>query len=57
MLYAGTVFSSVFSKKTEKDHYAVICIVTSWQFLIGRTKKELWKRRVMIRVRKNLEKA
>ena len=37
--------------------YAVIYIITSWQFLIGRTKKELWKRRVMIRVRKYLKKA
>ena len=37
--------------------YAVVYIITAWQFLIGRTKKELWKRRVMSRVRKYLEKA
>ncbi|MBP5586859.1 MAG: oligosaccharide flippase family protein [Lentisphaeria bacterium] len=37
--------------------YAVIYVLTAWQFLIGRTKKELWKRRVMIRVRKYLKKA
>ena len=36
--------------------YAVVYIITAWQFLIGRTKKELWKRRVMIRVRKYLAK-
>lgn len=35
--------------------YAVIYTLTAWQFLIGRTKKELWKRRVMIRVRKYLK--
>ena len=34
--------------------YAVVYLLTAWQFLIGRTKKELWKRRVMIRVRKYL---
>ena len=34
--------------------YAVVYVVIAWQFLIGRTKKELWKRRVMIRVRKYL---
>ena len=37
--------------------YAVVYVLTAWQFLIGRTKKELWKRRVMIRVRKYLKKA
>ncbi len=36
--------------------YAVIYVLTAWQFLIGRTKKELWKRRVMIRVRKYMKK-
>lgn len=36
--------------------YAVVYIITAWQFLIGRTKKELWKRRVMIHVRKYLTK-
>ena len=36
--------------------YAVVYIITAWQFLIGRTKKELWKRRVTIRVRKYLKK-
>lgn len=35
--------------------YAIIYVATAWQFLIGRTKKELWKRRVMIRVRKYLK--
>jgi hypothetical protein len=30
-------------------------VLTAWQFLIGRTKKELWKRRVMIHVRKYLK--
>jgi O-antigen/teichoic acid export membrane protein len=35
--------------------YAVIYLLTAWQFLIGRTKKELWKRRVMIHVRKYLK--
>ena len=35
--------------------YAVVYGATAWQFLIGRTKKELWKRRVMIRVRKYLK--
>ena len=35
--------------------YAVVYVLTAWQFLIGRTKKELWKRRVMIRVRKYLK--
>lgn len=37
--------------------YAIVYMVISWQFLIGRTKKELWKRRVMIRVRKYLNKS
>lgn len=37
--------------------YAVVYILTAWQFLIGRTKKELWKRRIMNRVRKYLAKA
>lgn len=37
--------------------YAVIYAATAWHFLIGRTKKELWKRRVMTRVRKHLLKA
>ena len=37
--------------------YAVVYVLAAWQFLIGRTKKELWKRRVMIRVRKYLKKA
>ena len=37
--------------------YATVYVITAWQFLIGRTKKELWKRRVMIRVRKYLKKA
>jgi O-antigen/teichoic acid export membrane protein len=36
--------------------YAVVYVLISWQFLIGRTKKELWKRRVMIRVQKYLKK-
>lgn len=35
--------------------YAVIYVATAWQFLIGRTKKELWKRRMIIRVRKYLK--
>ena len=35
--------------------YAVVYLITAWQFLIGRTKKDLWKRRVMIRVRKYLK--
>ena len=34
--------------------YGVIYVLTAWQFLVGRTKKELWKRRVMIHVRKYL---
>ncbi len=37
--------------------YAVVYVLVSWQFLLGRTKKELWKRRVMIRVRKYLKDA
>lgn len=37
--------------------YAVIYLLIAWRFLIGRTKKELWKRRVMIRVRKYLKQA
>ena len=37
--------------------YAAVYVVIAWQFLIGRTKKELWKRRVMIRVRKYLKQA
>ena len=37
--------------------YAVVYVITAWQFLIGRAKKELWKRRVMIRVRRYLKKA
>ena len=36
--------------------YAVVYVITAWQFLLGRTKKELWKRRVMLRVRKYLKK-
>ena len=36
--------------------YAVIYLLTAWQFLIGRTKKELWKRRVMLQVRKRFPK-
>jgi len=35
--------------------YAVVYVLIAWRFLIGRTKKELWKRRVMIRVRKYLK--
>ena len=35
--------------------YAVVYGLIAWRFLIGRTKKELWKRRVMIRVRKYLK--
>ena len=35
--------------------YAVIYLLLAWHFLIGRTKKDLWKRRVMIRVRKYLK--
>ena len=35
--------------------YAVVYALTAWQFLIGRVKKDLWKRRVMIRVRKYLK--
>ena len=34
--------------------YAVSYLAVSWQFLIGRAKKELWKRRVTLRVRKIL---
>lgn len=34
--------------------YAVSYLAVSWQFLIGRAKKELWKRRVALRVRKIL---
>ena len=37
--------------------YALVYLATAWQFLIGKTKKELWKRRVMIRVRKYLKQA
>ena len=36
--------------------YAVVYLATAWQFLIGRTKKELWKRRVMLQVRKRFPK-
>lgn len=36
--------------------YAAVYLITAWQFLIGRTKKELWKRRVMIQVRKRFPK-
>jgi O-antigen/teichoic acid export membrane protein len=36
--------------------YAVVYVIISWQFLVGRAKKELWKRRVMIRVRRYLKK-
>ncbi len=36
--------------------YAVVYTTIAWQVLIGRTKKELWKRRVMIHVRKYLNK-
>lgn len=35
--------------------YGVIYVLLSWKFLIGRQKKELWKRRVMLRVRKILK--
>ena len=37
--------------------YGVIYVLISWKFLIGRTKKELWKRRVMLHVGKFLKKA
>ena len=37
--------------------YAVVYLATAWHFLIGTTKRELWKRRVMIRVRKYLKQA
>lgn len=37
--------------------YALVYLATAWHFLIGKTKKELWKRRVMIRVRKYLKQA
>jgi O-antigen/teichoic acid export membrane protein len=36
--------------------YAAVYLVTAWQFLIGRTKKELWKRRVMLQVRERFPK-
>ena len=36
--------------------YAVVYLLTAWQFLIGRTKKELWERRVMLQVRKRFPK-
>lgn len=36
--------------------YAVIYLLTAWQFLISRTKKDLWKRRVTLQVRKRLPK-
>ena len=36
--------------------YAVVYLITAWQFLIGRTKKDLWKRRVMLQVRKRFPK-
>lgn len=35
--------------------YALVYVAIAWQFLIGRTKKELWKRRVTIRVQKYLK--
>ena len=35
--------------------YAVVYLFIAWQFLIGRVKKDLWKRRVMLRVRKVLK--
>lgn len=35
--------------------YALVYLATAWRFLIGKTKKELWKRRVMLRVRKYLK--
>ena len=35
--------------------YAVVYLAVAWHFLIGTTKKELWKRRMMIRVRKYLK--
>ena len=34
--------------------YAVVYLIMAWNFLIGRAKKELWKRRVAIRVSKYL---
>ena len=37
--------------------YAVVYLITAWQFLIGRVKKDLWKRRVMLCVRKALKSA
>ena len=37
--------------------YAIVYLITAWQFLIGRTKKDLWKRRVMLRVGKVLKRA
>lgn len=37
--------------------YAVVYLIIAWHFLIGKTKKELWKRRVMIRVRKYLKRS
>ncbi len=36
--------------------YAAVYLATAWQFLVGRTKKELWKRRVMLQVRKRFPK-
>ena len=37
--------------------YAVVYTLFAWQFLVGRVKKGIWKRRVMLRVRKYLAKA
>ena len=36
--------------------YAAVYLATAWQFLIGRTKKELWKRRAILQLRKHLPK-
>ena len=36
--------------------YAVVYLAMAWKFLIGRSKKELWKRRVMLQVRKRFPK-
>lgn len=36
--------------------YAVVYLIMAWNLLIGRTKKDLWKRRVMLHVRKRLPK-
>ena len=35
--------------------YAIVYLILAWTFLIGRPKKELWQRRVALRIRKYLK--